>query len=300
MNENSVVQRIIDAGAREQQHAWGAFANSTLKRLEQVLPSKVNRTLETGCGKSTILFSNISETHLVFSFDDRELGDSSSVLLYENHPLTKMDILSLVPGPTQLTLPKYDAFEEYDIIMLDGPHGSPFLELEYYFTYPHLKRGGYLIIDDIHIPSIGQFADVIKEDRMFEYHALIETTLVLRRTNAETFNPFGDNWYKQDFNRRRIDPRNPTIGKYHLADAGRLRPMSQIVTFGLPFERIMMEGDEVYTKWHSGKISSTLWGAFMRGYHFRIGGKIFSVSAGNAIRKYNILKYRVVRIFRRT
>jgi len=293
IEENSVVQSIIDTGVSGQQHAWGAFADSTLKRLEQVLPSRVSRTLETGCGKSTILFSNISETHLVFSFDDRELGCNSSVLLYENHPLTKDDRISLVPGPTQLTLPKYDAWEEYDIIMLDGPHGSPFLELEYYFTYPHLRKGGYLIIDDVHIPSIGQFADVIKEDRMFEYHALIENTLVLRRTNADSFDPFGDGWYEQDFNRRRIDPLDPSIGRFHLADGGRLRPMSQIVKFGLPFENILFDSGELQL----AKSSTIFWEALFRGFHFRIGRKRFSISGRNAAKKYNIVKYWAIRIF---
>lgn len=297
MEQNSVVQKMIDAGVPAQQHAWGAFADSTLKRLEQVLPSRVSRTLETGCGKSTILFSNISETHLIFAFDDRELGNNSSVLLYENHPLTRKDRISLIAGPTQLTLPSFKAFEEYDIIMLDGPHGSPFLELEYYFTYPNLKRGGYLIIDDVHIPSIGQFADILKEDRMFEYHALIENTLVLRRTNAETFNPFGDNWYEQDFNRRRIDPRDPSIGRFHLADGNRMRPMSQIVHHRLPFENILLDGSEIEADLQLDRNSPTFWQSLMRGFHFHIGGKRFSISGANAARKYNILKYRAARIF---
>ncbi len=78
--------------------------------------------------------------------------------------------------------------------------------MEYYFFYPHIKPGGYLIIDDIHIPSIGRMADILQEDAMWNFVTLISTTAVLQRTEAEETPTFGDHWWTQDYNRRRVNP----------------------------------------------------------------------------------------------
>ncbi len=90
-------------------------------------------------------------------------------------------------------------------MLIDGPHGFPFPELEYFFFYPHLKTNGLLVVDDIHIPTIGRLADFISEDRMFEKVEFIGATAVFRRTDAPVFDPFGDGWWFQDYNRRRAD-----------------------------------------------------------------------------------------------
>jgi hypothetical protein len=55
-----------------QTHVAGSFPNYVLKRIEEIVPSSVKYSVETGCGKSTILFSNISGNHTVFALDDRE------------------------------------------------------------------------------------------------------------------------------------------------------------------------------------------------------------------------------------
>ena len=61
-------------------------------------------------------------------------------------------------------------------MLLDGPHGYPFPDMEYYFFYPHIKIGGYLIIDDIHIPTIGRMADILQEGAMWEFVSLVSDT----------------------------------------------------------------------------------------------------------------------------
>jgi hypothetical protein len=185
-------------------HRAGAFGTDVLRAIEAILPSSIDNSAETGCGKSTILFSNISKHHKIFAFDDRTSGQGSSVLFYENCPLTRSERIETVFGATQLTLPQYTAHPEYDVVLLDGPHGYPFPDFEYLAFYPHIKKGGYLIIDDVHIPSIGRMVDIVAEDEMFELVSVVFTTAVLRRTDAETFDPYGDGWYKQIYNRRRV------------------------------------------------------------------------------------------------
>jgi predicted O-methyltransferase YrrM len=209
-----IVNQIDKLGLTHKSHAAGAFPSSVLREIEKILPTSYENSLETGCGKSTILFSNLAKSHTVFCIDDRSEGSKSSIAYYEECPLTKRDRIALVLGPTQLTLPNYKEFKPLDVALIDGPHGYPFPDMEYYYLYPHIKIGGILIVDDVHIASIGRMADMIAEDEMFEFVNLFATTAIFRRTSAPLFNPFGDGWSEQHYNRRRI-PANDVYRKQY-------------------------------------------------------------------------------------
>jgi hypothetical protein len=204
---------VWDAVGRN--HRGHAFATSVLREIEAHLPERVERSAETGCGKSTILFSNISADHRAFALDDRQYGDESCVKFFDAYPLSQKDRVTFVFGPTQRTLPTYTQHAPYDIVLQDGPHGYPFPELEYFFFYPHIKPGGLLLVDDVSIPTIGRLADFLAEDEMWQPVAVVAVTAIFRRTDAKTFDPEGDGWWTQRYNRRRVSPRR----EIHL-DAG--------------------------------------------------------------------------------
>jgi hypothetical protein len=188
-------------------HHAGTFPTDILRLIERQLPSSVNFSAETGCGKSTILLSNVAAHHTVFCLDERSLGDDSSIDFYERCPLTQLKRLHNVFGPTQVTLPAFKHTHKYDIVLLDGPHGWPYPELEYYFFYPHIAIGGLLIVDDCQIPTIGRMADILIEDDMWELVTMAGTTAIFRRTDAPLFDPTGDLWWEQKYNRRRVSVR---------------------------------------------------------------------------------------------
>jgi hypothetical protein len=73
-----------------------------------------------------------------------------------------------------------------------------------FHIYPNLKLGALLIVDDLHIPTVGRMFEVLKEDAMFEVAAIVATTAFLRRTAAPTFHPHWDCWEDQNFNKRRF------------------------------------------------------------------------------------------------
>jgi hypothetical protein len=206
-------------------HSSGTFPTDVLRLIERMLPGQMRASAETGCGKSTILFSNLSDHHAVFCLDDREEGDNSSVEFFSRCPITQLDRLELNYGPTQRTLPPYEHTRRYDLVMLDGPHGWPMPELEYYFFYPHIETDGLLILDDCNIPTIGRMADILAEDAMWHLEGLAATAAIFRRTDAPLFNPIGDGWWEQQFNRRRISRKRA----FHLAD----RPEVQDVVSGM-------------------------------------------------------------------
>lgn len=198
-----IMGRYRDLDPGFQNHASGAFSTDTLCGIERHLRS-MEFSAETGCGKSTILFSNYSEHHLVFTLDDRFKEDQSSVLFYQQSPLTISDKIDAIFGPTQKTLTIHKFDKGLDLVLIDGPHGYPFPELEYFYFYPHIKTGGLLIIDDVHLPTVGRLADFVAEDDMFEFVEMIEMTALFKRTDAPMFDPFGDGWWEQKYNRRRI------------------------------------------------------------------------------------------------
>ncbi|MGE0195711.1 MAG: class I SAM-dependent methyltransferase [Methylocystis sp.] len=202
-------------------HSAGSMPLRTLLRIERLLTGTEIFSAETGCGKSTIFLSRIAERHKAFCYDDRG-QQASSVDYFMNCPATRQDRLDLVFGPTQLTLPFYEDHLPYDLILIDGPHGFPFPELEYYYFYPHLKTDGLLVVDDIHIPTISRLADFISEDRMFEKVEFVGSTAIFRRTDAPVFDPLGDGWWLQDFNRRRAS----FLKDIYLKDGKKRTPIS--------------------------------------------------------------------------
>jgi hypothetical protein len=183
-------------------HKAGTFSTATLEAiLRHGTEKPVHHSVETGSGASTLLFSHLSEQHTVFALD----GGDGSIRSIENHPLIRKDIVTFVEGPTQLTLPKHSFPHRLQLALIDGPHGYPFPDLEYYYIYPHLDTGALLIVDDIHIPTIGNLFEFLKADDMYDLRELVENTAFFRRTGAETFSPVGDGWSTQGFNKRAFE-----------------------------------------------------------------------------------------------
>lgn len=186
-------------------HRAGTLSTQVLSSLLNLLPEREICSIETGCGKSTVFFSNLSSQHTSFCYDDRDMADSS-VRYVQSHSHYIAARCDFVFGPTQTTLPSHDFTKgpPIDLALIDGPHGFPFPELEYWHIYPHLAPGALLVIDDLMIPSIGRMYDVLREDRMFNEVAVFSTTGVLQRTTEPAVLPTGDHWWEQAYNFRRF------------------------------------------------------------------------------------------------
>lgn len=101
-----------------------------------------------------------------------------------------------------MTLPAFHFEHALQAALLDGPHAFPFPELEYYYIYPHMGQGALLILDDIHIRSVHDFFRFLNADAMFRLVEVVDRTAFFRRTPAPLFNPLGDDWWLQGYNRR--------------------------------------------------------------------------------------------------
>ena len=190
--------QVLDRLARlpEDWHAAGLLSVSALRAVARNAPGLITHSAETGAGRSTLLFSHLSDHHLVFAVNDGE-----SVTRVKESELLRAAAVQFVLGPTQRTLPGFEFEAQLDIVLLDGPHGYPFPDLEYFYLYPRIREGGLLVIDDIHIPTIRNLFRFVSEDDMFDLIQVVHgRTALFRRTAAPTFDPYGDGWWLQHFN----------------------------------------------------------------------------------------------------
>lgn len=181
-------------------HGAGCLEMPNLEALARHASARnVRRSVETGAGKSTLLLSHLSEQHTVFALDaGQSLSNAAdSRLLRKEH-------VCFIDGPSQHTLMNHTFSEPLQLVFIDGPHGFPFPNMEYWKLYPHLETGGLLVVDDIHIPTIGQLFDFLREDAMFRLIETVGKTAFFERTGAEVFSPVEDGWWLQNYNTRRF------------------------------------------------------------------------------------------------
>jgi FkbM family methyltransferase len=185
--------------------------------LETYFGGRPVRVIETGCGASTILFSHYAEKHYSFCYDDRQ-SENSSVAFATEFPGFRADKVEWVFGPTQLTVPKHAITEPVDIVLIDGPHGFPYAELEYYYFYRLLRENSILIIDDIHIPTLRNLFNFLSQDDMFYLHQVTATTAFFVRSSEPTLDPTGDDWWLQRYNIQNFPAWKPRVFNpgYHL------------------------------------------------------------------------------------
>jgi hypothetical protein len=160
----------------------------------------VARSAETGAGRTTLLLSHLSRSHVVFADESGE-----SVSRTRSSALLRADTVTFVEGPTQVTLPGHVFDAPLQVVLLDGPHGYPFPDLEYFHFYPHLAPGGLLVLDDTRIPTVGRMLDILKADAMYHLAEVVRDTAFLRRTSAPAVDPHGDGWWLQGYNRREYE-----------------------------------------------------------------------------------------------
>ncbi len=183
-------------------HGSGSIGPRVVEALARHLQARLPRlSVETGTGRSTLLFSQLSARHLVFTKEDD--GDGDSLAAVRSCELLDADNVEFVIGPTQRTLLSYAFAQPIDFAYLDGPHAYPFPDLEYWAVYPHIPAGGLLVIDDVQIPTIANLFDVLCSDTMWKLIEVVDTTAFFRRTAAEGIDPYGEGWWLQDYNTQR-------------------------------------------------------------------------------------------------
>ena len=119
------------------------------------------RTLETGCGYSTVLFaaggcaheavSPFAEEHACINEWCREHGISTAGVTY--HAAASQRVLpAMAPAPL-------------DLVLIDGDHAVPAPFIDYYYTADRVVRGGLMLVDDTQLRSVQQLCDFLDDEQ---------------------------------------------------------------------------------------------------------------------------------------
>lgn len=147
-------------------HGAGAAANWQLDGpLLEWLAGEVRlggRSLETGCGYSTIVLGQLSAQHVAVS---PVAVEHARIEAWCRHACVSLEHVRFVEAESERYLPALDAAEEsLDLVLVDGDHAFPVPALDWYHSAPLLARGGLLVVDDVHIRACGDVAAFLRAD----------------------------------------------------------------------------------------------------------------------------------------
>jgi hypothetical protein len=179
-------------------HSWDAMSPRALSAIARRSP--FDCTAETGCGGSTIVFSQLGNQHIAFGIE----GENRTITELRARSDLRQDVVVFVEGATKATLPAYPFATQLDLVLLDGPHAYPLPQLEYTYLFPHIKQRGWLVLDDLQIPSVHELFSFLCKERSVVLEEVIDRTAFfskVRNMDAET-GP--DGWWLQGINHRAI------------------------------------------------------------------------------------------------
>jgi precorrin-6B methylase 2 len=177
-------------------HPWDAMAPAALSGILQRGPFRCSA--ETGCGGSTIVLSHASEHHIAFAIE----GKDRTITDLRKHSDLRTENVEFVEGETKDTLPGCRFEAQLDFVLLDGPHAYPLPQIEFAYLFPSIKLGGWLVLDDIQIPSVYELFHFLKRESSVLLEEVVLRTAFFRRIKVVECGP--DGWALQGMNRHTI------------------------------------------------------------------------------------------------
>lgn len=157
-----------------------AIRPQVLKWIINNIPSESN-TLETGCGYSTVILSILSKTHTVISPFPQE---HTLIRKWCNNEGISTDHVNMIAKVSQDVVPQLHC-ESLDFILIDGDHAFPAPFIDWYYTADKLKVGGFVAIDDTHIPTGKILRDfLLKESNRWALATEIGNTAIFKRITS--------------------------------------------------------------------------------------------------------------------
>ena len=156
-----------------------------------------SRTLETGCGASTVAFLARGATHTVISPSATEHG---RIRDWCHAHAIATDRATFVAATSEGVLPTMDQ-TPLDFVLIDGSHSFPIPFLDWYYANRRLVRGGLVVIDDTNIHACGVLREFLRAEKgRWEMEADFWRTSVFRKLYEG--GDVGEAWTLQPWNRR--------------------------------------------------------------------------------------------------
>lgn len=141
------------------------------------------RTLETGCGYSTVILGALADSHTTVSLFDDEFVE---IRKWCDAQAVSMNHVNFIAEATQTALPRFVP-DRLDLVLIDGDHAFPAPFLDWYYTADSINKGGFLMVDDTQIPTgklLTEFLDT-ETERWSRVEVLGKTTVYQRITDAK-------------------------------------------------------------------------------------------------------------------
>ena len=172
------------------QGVWAAAGDCLEFLAATVRPG--SRTLETGCGATTIVFAAAGSHHDALFLDGFE-GEGVQAWCAEHGVST--ELVTFHAGSSSATLPRLD-IGPLDLVMVDGCHGFPFPQLDWYYSASHLVDGGILVVDDTHLPAPYELRRYLESDPRWERIRVGTQWVAFRRKGSGSLD---EEWMSQRF-----------------------------------------------------------------------------------------------------
>lgn len=65
--------------------------------------------------------------------------------------------------PSEVALPTLAGTEPLDLVFIDGGHGFPIPVIDWFYGAGLLKRGGVVVFDDVQLPQVSSFIELMLE-----------------------------------------------------------------------------------------------------------------------------------------
>lgn len=191
-------------------HSWdggktwntGGFSRRELEVLIDLVTNKTGtmpRVLETGAGCSTIAFLVAGAVQVTSIAPDRDLFERIIAYCDNNSIPTKPLAVNVALSEDCLPL-LVDEMDKLslvnDLVLIDGGHGWPTVFVDFCYSFRSLRKGGFMIIDDIQLFSVKELARFLCMDHNVKLVKSLPKTLVFEKLTDRRYLPdFGGQAY---------------------------------------------------------------------------------------------------------
>jgi hypothetical protein len=158
------------------------------------------RTLETGCGLSTILFAALGAEHVCCTPGAEE---RDRLLAHCESRGIDPTGLSFRLDSSHVSLPLLAAEgRSFDVFLIDGGHGYPLPIVDWFHGASMLRRGGLLVVDDANLPAVRELLRFLDRDPRWQRLERRSKWSAYRRLSD---GPLAEDWFEQPFHQTTAD-----------------------------------------------------------------------------------------------
>ncbi len=150
------------------------------------------KTLETGCGLTTVLFSALGTRHfcVVPSLDEVE----RLKVFCKTKGIATANVHFII-GRSEYALPQLDVCD-FDVCVIDGRHSFPTPFIDFYYIAERLKTGGILAVDDTCLWTGRVLSEFLQTEPEWCLTKRFRNTIVFEKLREGTQDKV---WYEQPF-----------------------------------------------------------------------------------------------------